>query len=714
MSKPQKSLRPYIPLHTHTHYSLLEGLTKIKPLVERAKKNKFSAIAITDNGNMYGAIEFYKTCEANDIKPIIGIDAFITPGKHTDKVAGVDNVRYRLTLLAETTEGYKNLMRLSSIAYTEGFYYKPRIDKDLLRKYHEGIICLSGGFGSEITRNYREGDSKRAEETAKEYREIFGKDNYFLEVQHMPNLEYAAQTRAFLIELGKKLDISIVATKDSFYLDPDDAAAQDVHLAIGQGVDIHHDNRFTMNDEDFSFINQKQANEYFKDIPEALDNTEVIANRCTLKLDLGNWTFPDLKIEGVTSFDDELRRVAYEGIERRGLKRTDKLIKRLDYELDVIKDKGFSVYFLIVGDLIRHARKHNIYSTIRGSVAGSMTTYLLGITNVDPFEYKLPFERFLNPERPSAPDIDMDFADSTTYPDTWEEIRDLLRNQDFRIGLSVALDRQRLIDVAWDGIGYPTNATISPQAWHFASPEGQAVYEAWRDAYVEYDPESAMAHFDAAGFVDADGDGYRDLPSGAAFTLVLDQGDWGGQVIPVISNETYAGNLEAVGIKVLINDLMGQPDWTLRQEQGLYMLRNMHASELDIWTYPDWMFPLRNNRAWPLEGRYRETGGAEGWEPQPGTTYAYELQALYDKGLAEPDIQKRHEIVWEAIQIHIDHGPFMIGGSGDQAMPVVVRNGFMGIPDLVILGPWAPGSPGNLNPEQFWMQEDLRNESLGQ
>jgi DNA polymerase-3 subunit alpha len=195
---------PYIPLHVHTHYSLLEGLTKIKPLVERAKKNKMEAVAMTDNGNMYGAIEFYKTCEANDIKPIIGIDAYITPGKYTDKVAGVDNVRYRLTLLAETVEGYKNLMRLTSIAYTEGFYYKPRIDKDLLRTHKEGIICLCGGFGSEINRNFRDGDSTRATEAAKEYLDIFGKEHFFIEVQHTPNLEYAEQTRAFLIDLGKK------------------------------------------------------------------------------------------------------------------------------------------------------------------------------------------------------------------------------------------------------------------------------------------------------------------------------------------------------------------------------------------------------------------------------------------------------------------------------------------------------------------------------
>ena len=308
--------------------------------------------------------------------------------------------------------------------------------------------------------------------------------------------------------------------------------------------------------------------------------------------------------------------------------------------------------------------------------------------------------------------INMNFNDCETYPDTCEEIRALLQNQDFRQGLAYALDRERLIDVAWGGIGEPTAFTISPQAWHFASPEGKAIYEEWRDTYSQYDPELAAEKFDAAGFVDADGDGFRDLPSGAPFELVMDQGDWGGQVIPVVSNEVYAANLEEVGVNTLINDLIGQPDWTLRHSEGLFMIRNSHASELDVWTFPDWIFPLRGTeaRAWPLEGKYYETGGAEGWEPQPGTTFAYELQQLYKQGIAEPDIEKRHQIVYDAIRILIDNGPFIIGGSGDQQMPVVVRNGFHGIPDLVILGPWAPGSPGNLSPEQFWMEENLRND----
>jgi len=293
--------------------------------------------------------------------------------------------------------------------------------------------------------------------------------------------------------------------------------------------------------------------------------------------------------------------------------------------------------------------------------------------------------------------IDQDYVDD-------EEIKDLLRDKWFRKGLSVSIDREKLIDVAWDGIGIPQQATISPQAWHFASPKGQEVFKAWQQADAEYDPKEAEQYFEKANFTDQDGDGWRDLPSGKPFEMILDQGDWGGQQVPVDSNQSVKEDWEAMGIKVTINDLMGQPDWGLRQREGKYMLRNCHASEVDIWTYPDWIFPLRDNRAWPLEGKWRQTGGKEGWKPEPGSPAA-KLQALYDKGLAEPDIDKRHEIVWEAIQIHIDEGPFTLGAAGDQPMPVVVANNFRNVPETGILGPWAPASPGNKHPEQFFIEQ---------
>jgi peptide/nickel transport system substrate-binding protein len=286
-----------------------------------------------------------------------------------------------------------------------------------------------------------------------------------------------------------------------------------------------------------------------------------------------------------------------------------------------------------------------------------------------------------------------------------EEIMELLRDVNFRKGLSVGMDREKLIDVAWDGIGTAQQSTISPQAWHFASPEGQQVFQEWAAADAEYDVAKAEEYFEAANFTDQDGDGWRDLPSGAPFELILDQGDWGGQEVPIASNQSVKEDWEALGVKVLINDLMGQPDWDLRQREGLYMLRNCHASEVDIWTYPDWIFPLRDNRAWPLEGKWRQTGGEEGWEPEPGSPAA-RLQEIYDMGLAEPDINERHELVWDAIRIHIEEGPFTLGAAGDQPMPVVVANNFRNVPETGILGPWAPASPGNKHPEQFFIKQE--------
>jgi peptide/nickel transport system substrate-binding protein len=299
--------------------------------------------------------------------------------------------------------------------------------------------------------------------------------------------------------------------------------------------------------------------------------------------------------------------------------------------------------------------------------------------------------------------IDQDFKDESF--DNWEEIRALLRDPNFRRGISYAMDRQRIVDVAWGGFGTPKNATISPQSLHFLGDEGQALFDEWAQAYAQFDPDQAMALFDESGFVDANGDGCRDLPSGADFQLILDLGDWGGVSVPTQATEAYSGMLKDVGVCNIINNLIGQPDWQVRQDNALYMLRNMHASELDLWTYPDWVFPVRNNRAFPMQGRWRETGGAEGEEPLAGSP-AQKLQALYDQGIQEPDMQKRNEIVWEAVRVHIDDGPFMIAAAGDQPMPVVVSNKFHGIPDLVILGPWAPGSPGNLNSEQFWMDQN--------
>ncbi len=402
----------FVHLHTHSHYSLLDGLSKIGEMVKLAKKRGMPAVGLTDHGNMYGAIEFYKTCKANDINPIIGVEVYVTPGSRHDKKPGIDTTRFHLTLLAKNNTGYKNLIKLVTLSNTEGFYYKPRVDKELLKKYSDGLVCLSGCFGGELSRAIHSGDIAKAEEIAKEHQEIYGAGNYFLEIMHHPSVPGIEEVRQEIIKMSKKLDIPLVGTQDSHYLNPDDARAHETLLAVQTNSDLRDENRFSMGSEDFSFIDDKTALKYFKDTPEAVENTIKIAEMCNIEIELGSWVFPDLKIPENTTYDSELRRVVYEGIPKRGLAETKDVVDRIEYELDIIKTKGYSPYFLVVSDLIRFSNENGILTNIRGSVAGSITTYLLGITSVDPLEYKLPFERFLNPERPSAPDIDMDFADN--------------------------------------------------------------------------------------------------------------------------------------------------------------------------------------------------------------------------------------------------------------------------------------------------------------
>ncbi len=401
----------FVHLHTHSHYSLLDGMSKVDDMVKLAKEHGMTAIGLTDHGVMYGAIDFYMACKKNGIKPIIGVEAYVANRTRFQKEPQIDSKRYHLTLLAKDNTGYQNLIKLTTAAHLEGYYYKPRVDKDLLRKHSEGIICLSGCPGSELGRAIQSGNKEKAEAIIREYQGIFGSENYYLEIMNHPDVEFFQEWKNTLIDFSRKLKIPLVATQDSHYLRPDDALAHKTLVAISTNTDIGDTAIFSGNGH-YHFISTEEAVEWFKDIPEAVENTEKLAERCNVDLTLGKFIFPDFPLEKDQTADDKLRELAYTGIVSRGVSNRQDVIDRLEYELGIIKFKGYAPYFLVVEDLIRFATNNNIYTNIRGSVAGSMTTYLLGITKLNPLDYNIPFERFLNPDRPSAPDIDMDFADN--------------------------------------------------------------------------------------------------------------------------------------------------------------------------------------------------------------------------------------------------------------------------------------------------------------
>ncbi|KKU85710.1 MAG: polymerase III, alpha subunit protein [Parcubacteria group bacterium GW2011_GWA1_47_9] len=401
----------FIHLHTHSHYSLLDGLSKIDDMVKLAKELEMPAIGITDHGAMYGVIDFYTACVKNGIKPVIGVEVYIANRSRLQKEPHIDNKRYHLTLLAKDNAGYQNLIKLTTAAHLEGYYYKPRIDKELLRARSEGLIALSGCPAGELGRAIKSGNMEKAEAVIREYQEIFGPENYYLEIMHHPDVEFFQEWRSALIELSRKLNIPLVATQDSHYLRPDDAVAHKTLVAISTNTDIGDTAIFSGKGE-YHFISTEEALERFKDIPEAVENTAKIAERCNVNLTLGKFIFPDFALEPGKTADQMLDELTLNGARGRGLDQDPEVEKRRQYELEVIKNKNYSPYFLVVADLLRFARESKIYTTVRGSGAGSLVAYLSGITNVNPIEFQLPFERFLNPFRPSAPDFDMDFADN--------------------------------------------------------------------------------------------------------------------------------------------------------------------------------------------------------------------------------------------------------------------------------------------------------------
>lgn len=409
-------------LHVHSHYSLLDGLSKIDDIVNRCRETGMDSVALTDHGNLYGAIEFYQKTRRAGIKPIIGCELYIAAGNMRDKNPGVDDKRFHLTVLAENETGYKNLIQLVSKAHLEGFYYKPRVDKELLQKHAAGLIALSGCQAGEISRALSLKKLDAAEELTRAYQDIFGKNNFYLEIQKHPNLEGHETINQGLRALSQKIGSPLVATTDSHYITAQDAEAQDILVSVQTGGGrLEDEDRFTMRSANLSLRAPHEMEEMFSDLPEALARTQEISDRVSLELVLGKNVLPHFIVPPEYDADSYLQELALRGLEKRyGIQNREPeaasrqpITDRFSYELSVIRETGFASYFLIVQDLVNWAREHGIVvGPGRGSAAGSLVSYALGITNIDPLRYNLLFERFLNPERISMPDIDLDFADT--------------------------------------------------------------------------------------------------------------------------------------------------------------------------------------------------------------------------------------------------------------------------------------------------------------
>lgn len=402
------SEKKFVHLHTHSHYSLLDGLAKIDDLVNRAKALGMPALALTDHGNMYGAIEFYEKAKKAGIKPILGVEVYVAPRSHTDKEAGIDSTRYHLTLLSKNKTGWLNLIQLVTKANLEGFYYKPRVDKELIAEHHEGIICLSGCFSGEIARLISRGNILEAEKSARWYQEVFGED-FYIELQpHMTSI------RAELVTLAKKINARVVATQDVHYALKEDKMAHEILLAVQTSSKLDDEDRLSLKKYDISFSTPEEMAEHFADIPEALEETLHIAEKCSLELELYKTQLPKFPVpeEGLSSFE-YLKKLVAKHTENRYPTLTKEIEERIAYEMGVIEKTGFEDYFLIVSDYILWAKEHGIVvGPGRGSAAGSIVSYILGITNLCPLKYDLLFERFLNPDRIQVPDIDIDFTDT--------------------------------------------------------------------------------------------------------------------------------------------------------------------------------------------------------------------------------------------------------------------------------------------------------------
>src|SRR3989338_7794705 len=401
-------------LHVHSHYSLLDGLAKIDDLVARAKALGMESLALTDHGTLYGAVEFFQKAKKAGLKPIVGCEIYLTNNKMSEKRP--DDKRFHLTLLIKNKTGYGNLVQLITKAHLEGFYYKPRVDKDCLKEHAEGLICLSGCSNSEISHLIYSNQPEAAKNAALEYRDIFGKENFYIELQPHFELDRSKKSYPNLLELAREVEAPIVATNDAHYLAKEDDDYQDVLLAIGTGNKVSDQNRLTMKGVNLSLRSAQEMEELFKDLPEAIENTQKIADACNFEFEFGTMQLPHFELPEGKTIEGYLKELAHEGLKKLfgyTLEEAPEAIReRFLFELSVIKRTGFPSYILIVQDFVNWAKERGIVvGPGRGSAAGSLISYLIGITNIDPIKYNLLFERFLNPDRIAPPDIDLDFAD---------------------------------------------------------------------------------------------------------------------------------------------------------------------------------------------------------------------------------------------------------------------------------------------------------------
>jgi DNA polymerase-3 subunit alpha len=399
-------------LHVHTEYSMLDGFSNIKKLVKRVKELEMPAVAITDHGTMFGVIDFYNAATKEGIKPIIGVEAYMAARGMTDRDPKLDRSSYHLLLLAENETGYKNLLKISSAAQLDGFYYYPRIDHDFLAAHSEGLICTSGCMSAEIPRALLNDNPEEAVRRMNWYYDVFGPDRFFVELQQH-NIKEITDLNRRLVEMGARYSAKYVATNDVHYINQSDSRLQDILLAIQTNTLLSDPERMRMTDDSYYLRTPQEMSQLFAEVPEALSNTLLIVERCNVNLDRKGYHLPDFPVPDGFTVETYLRHLCEEGARKRYASRatSPQVQERIDYELGVINKMGFAAYFLIVWDLCRHAREHNIWYNARGSAAGSIVAYVLGIALVDPLEHNLLFERFLNPGRISMPDIDLDFRD---------------------------------------------------------------------------------------------------------------------------------------------------------------------------------------------------------------------------------------------------------------------------------------------------------------